>query len=57
MTLIEISPYRNGWKVFEGPGVEPVLLEKAQAINYAESRASFGSGEIRILDFNWNDLH
>jgi hypothetical protein len=52
MTLIEISPYRNGWKVFEAPGVEPVFLEKDQAIRYAENRASFRSGEIRILDSN-----
>jgi hypothetical protein len=25
MTVIEIRPYRNGWKVFEAPGVEPVF--------------------------------
>jgi hypothetical protein len=50
MSVIEIRPYRNGWKVFEVPGVEPVFLEKRQAINYAETRASFRSGEIRILD-------
>jgi hypothetical protein len=50
MTIIEIRPYRNGWKVFEAPGVEPVFLEKDQAIRYAENRASFRSGEIRILD-------
>jgi hypothetical protein len=50
MTLIEISPYRSGWKVFEAPGVEPVFLEKEQAIDYAQSRACFRSGEIRILD-------
>jgi hypothetical protein len=31
-------------------GVEPVFLEKEQAINYAENRASFRSGEIRVLD-------
>jgi hypothetical protein len=49
MTIIEIRPYRNGWKVFEAPGVEPVFLEKDQAIRYAENRASFRSGEIRIL--------
>ena len=49
-TIIEIRPYRNGWKVFEAPGVEPVFLEKDQAIRYAEHRASFRSGEIRILD-------
>ncbi len=35
---------------FEAPGVEPVFLKQDQAINYAQSRASFRSGEIRILD-------
>ncbi len=50
MTVIEIRPHRWGWKVFEAPGVEPVFPEKRQAINYAENRASFPSGEIRILD-------
>jgi hypothetical protein len=35
---------------FEAPGVEPVFPEKDQAINYAQNRASFRSGEIRILD-------
>jgi hypothetical protein len=54
MTLIEIKPHRNGWKVFEAPGVEPVFLEKRQAINYAENRAWFRSGEIRILDSSGN---
>jgi hypothetical protein len=38
------------WKIFEAPGVEPVFPEKPQAINYAQSRATFRSGEIRILD-------
>jgi hypothetical protein len=33
MTVIEIRPYRNGWKVFEAPRVEPVFPEKDQAIN------------------------
>jgi hypothetical protein len=54
MTVIEIRPYRNGWKVFEAPGVEPVFLEKDQAIRYASSRASFRSGEIRIIDSSGN---
>jgi hypothetical protein len=54
MTLIEIRPHRWGWKVFEAPGVEPVFPEKRQAINYAENRASFRSGEIRILDSDGN---
>jgi hypothetical protein len=54
MTVIEIRPYRNGWNVFEALGVEPVFLEKRQAINYAENRASFRSGEIRMLDSGGN---
>jgi hypothetical protein len=54
VTIIEIRPYRNGWKVFEAPGVEPVFLEKDQAINYAENRASFRSGKIRIIDSTGN---
>jgi hypothetical protein len=33
MAVIEIRLDRNGWKVFEAPGVEPVFLEKDQAIN------------------------
>jgi hypothetical protein len=39
-----------GWKVFEAPGVEPVFREKDQAIGYAETRACFRTGEIRVLD-------
>ncbi len=54
MTLIEIKPHRWGWKVFEAPGVEPVFPEKDQAIDYAQNRASFRSGEIRILDSTGN---
>jgi hypothetical protein len=54
MTVIEIRPHRRGWKVFEAPGVEPVFPEKRQAINYAENRAWFRSGEIRILDSSGN---
>jgi hypothetical protein len=50
MTLIQIRPHAWGWKIFEAPGVEPLFLEKRQAINYAENRACFRSGEIRILD-------
>jgi hypothetical protein len=50
MTVIEIKPHLWGWKVFEAPGVEPVFPEKPHAINYAQSRASFRSGKIRILD-------
>jgi len=54
MTLIEIRPHPWGWKVFEAPGVEPVFLEKRQAIDYAETRACFRSGEIRVLDATGN---
>jgi hypothetical protein len=54
MTVIEIKPHRWGWKVFEAPGVEPVFPEKRQAINSAETRACFRSGEIRILDSSGN---
>ncbi len=53
-TIIEIKPHRGGWKVLNAPGVEPVFPEKRQAINYAQSRASFRSGEIRVLDSNGN---
>jgi len=47
MADIEIKPHRWGWKVFEAQGVEPVFPQKDQAINYAQSRASFHSAEIR----------
>ena len=50
----EIRPHRWGWRVFEAPGVEPVFPEKNQAISYAQNRASFRSGEIRILDSTGN---
>ena len=40
MTVIEIKPHRNGWKVFGTEGVEPVFLTQEQAINYAQNRAS-----------------
>jgi len=52
--LIRGPPHRNGWKVFEAPGVEPVFPEKDQAINYAQNRASFRSGEIRIFNSSGN---
>jgi hypothetical protein len=50
VTVIEIRPFRNGWSVFEAPGVEPVFLNQEDAIDYAKSRACFRSGEIRIVD-------
>jgi hypothetical protein len=41
-------------KFLKRPGIEPVFPEKRQAINYAQCRASFRSGEIRILDSSGN---
>jgi Uncharacterized protein conserved in bacteria (DUF2188) len=54
MTVIEIRPHRWGWKVFEAHGVEPVFPEKQDAIDYAQTRACFRSGEIQILDSTGN---
>jgi hypothetical protein len=54
MTLIEIRPHRWGWEVFEAPGVEPVFPDKDDAIDSAQGRACFRSGEIRILDSSGN---
>jgi len=48
MTVIEIRPHRWGWKAFEAPGVEPVFPKKDQAIDYAQNRACFRSGQIRV---------
>lgn len=50
MTIIEIRPFRNGWQVYECPGVQPVFLDQERAIDYAETRACFRFGEIRVLD-------
>jgi hypothetical protein len=47
---IEVKPRKWGWCVFESPGVEPVFLQKDQAIGYAETRARLRTGEIRIFD-------
>jgi hypothetical protein len=41
MTIIEVSPHKWGWLMFEAPGVEPVFLQKDQAIGYAEALACF----------------
>jgi hypothetical protein len=49
-TLIQVKPHRNAWKVFEGAGVEPVFLQERQALDYAESRACFRSGEIHLIN-------
>jgi hypothetical protein len=49
VTIIEIRPFRNGWQVYEGADVQPVFLNQEQAITYAQGRACFRSGEIRVL--------
>ena len=41
VTIIEIRRFRNGWKCFEAPGVEPVFLDQEQAIDYAKNCACF----------------
>jgi hypothetical protein len=50
MTVIGVKPRKWGWCVFESPSVEPVFLEKDQAIGYTEIRARLRTGEIRISD-------
>jgi Uncharacterized protein conserved in bacteria (DUF2188) len=50
MTVIEIKPYHRGWKAFESPGVQPVFPTKDDAISYAQARARFRAGEIRVFD-------
>jgi hypothetical protein len=50
MTLIEIKPHRGGWKVFEGPGVEPVFPEKQDAIDYAAKREVTLRGSTEIFE-------
>jgi hypothetical protein len=52
--VIEVRPHHWGWRVFETPGVEPVFPEKQHAIDYAETRGCFRSGEISVLDVSGN---
>jgi hypothetical protein len=48
VTIIEIKPFRNGWKCFEQPRVEPVFVHQKQALDNAIGRgACFRSGQIR----------
>jgi hypothetical protein len=53
VTIIEIRPFRNGWQVYEGAGVQPVFLNQESAITYATNRACFRSGEDSHCGFNW----
>jgi hypothetical protein len=50
VTIVEIRPFRNGWQAHECAGVQPVFLTQEDAIGYAQGRACFRAGEIRILD-------
>jgi hypothetical protein len=52
--IIEIRRFKNGWQVYERPGVEPVFLNQEQGISYALGRARFRVGEIRVLDSSGN---
>ncbi len=54
MTVIETRPHPWGWKALEAPGVEPVFPTKDDAISYAQTRAQFRSGEIRVMDSTGN---
>ena len=48
MTVIEIRPFRNGWKCFEAPGIEPVLLDEEHSIDYATGRACFAPAKFAL---------
>jgi hypothetical protein len=50
----KIRPYRNGWQAYESAGVQPVFLSQEDAISYAQGRACFRSGEIRVMDSSGN---
>jgi hypothetical protein len=49
-TIIDIKPYRDGWRVVEGPGVAPFYKDRRDALDYATIRTKGRRGEIRILD-------
>ena len=58
MTVIEIRPHRNGWKVCEAPGIEPVFATKIrQSImrRADEIRILDSSGDERIIAFSETD--
>jgi hypothetical protein len=59
MTIIEIRPYRNGWKVFEAAVVEPVFLNQgdddSEAHREATKRSHKNLGVLSYvgLSINW----
>jgi len=53
VSVSRFGPYRGGWQCYEGPGVGPYWIgdnAKQSATDYAEERAKFGRGEIRVLN-------
>jgi len=54
MTMIEISPHRNGWKVFQAARRRACVFEERAGNLSRGNRSSFRSGEIRILDSSGN---
>jgi hypothetical protein len=51
--IIEIRPFRDGCRCYEGPGVQPYWTSdtaKEDAIGHATARAKFGRGEIPVLN-------
>ena len=44
ITIIEIRPFRNGWKCFEVPGVEPVFA--------CSGRVTSSEKSIAVLPFD-----
>jgi hypothetical protein len=51
-TIIEIRPLGNGWQVYEGPGVQPVLLTKEQAMSYAQKSRVLSLGRDSHFGFD-----
>jgi hypothetical protein len=49
VAIIEISPHRNGWKVFESPGVEPVFPDKGQASITLKTARTFAQVRFAFL--------
>jgi hypothetical protein len=49
-TIIDIKPWRRGWKVVEGRGVKPYFRDRRDALRRAHFLATSRRGEIRILD-------
>jgi len=50
MTVIEVRPHHNGWKIFEAPGVEPVFPQKDDAIGYTNFFSRSHHAVIRVYD-------